>query len=246
MSISLHDTHFHLDLFNNSEQVLGAIEKEKVYTIAVTNVPAVFEHTDKLVKGSKYVRAGLGLHPELAFQQRNQINLFLDLLKRTRYVGEVGLDNYNKTPDDYKTQKEIFERIIAACHKAEKKILTVHSRRAEKDVISIIGPDFSGKVILHWYSGSAKELERALSYGFYFSINYAMTQSENGKKIIDRIPIERILLETDGPFIKVDNQPSTPLVTKQILEKIVAFKLVQVGKVPDSIFIYENLKRILL
>lgn len=224
MSILLHDTHFHLDLFERPKDILGEIEKEKVYTIAVTNIPEVFEHTLLLVQGSKYVRAALGFHPELASQHKTQIGKFLELLPQSRYVGEVGLDNFNKSPSDYIIQKGIFEKIIAACNTAQNKILTVHSRRAEKDVISVIGPDFSGKVILHWYSGSTKEIDKALSYGFYFSINYAMTQSENGRKIINHIPVNRILLETDGPFIKIGNQPSTPLVANLILKEIILLK----------------------
>lgn len=224
MNISLHDTHFHLDLFERPKEILEQIEQEKVYTIAVTNVPEVFEHTHTLVQGSKYVRAALGFHPELAYQHKNQIGKFLELLPQSRYIGEIGLDNYNKAPADYSMQKKVFQEIISACNAAQKKILTVHSRRAEKDVISMIGSDFSGKVILHWYSGIAKEIERALSYGFYFSINYAMAQSENGRKIINSIPIERILLETDGPFIKIGNQPSTPLLTNLILNEIIKLK----------------------
>ena len=224
MRISLHDTHFHLDLFERPKEVLEQIEKEKVYTIAVTNLPEVFEHTHTLVQGSKYVRAALGFHPELVYQHKNQIGKFLELLRQSRYVGEIGLDNYNKAPADYSIQKKIFEEIISACNAAQKKILTVHSRRSEKDLISIISPDFSGKVILHWYSGSIKEMEKALSYGFYFSINYAMTQSENGRKIIEGIPVDRILLETDGPFIKIGNQPSTPLMTRLILDEITLLK----------------------
>lgn len=224
MSISLHDTHFHLDLFEKPKEILDQIEKEKIYTIAVTNLPAVFEHTQVLIKGSKYVRAALGFHPELVYQHRNQYEKFLELLQQSRYVGEIGLDNYNKTSLDYVAQRETFESIISACNTSQKKILTVHSRRAEKDVISIIGPNFSGKVILHWYSGSIRELDKALSYGFYFSINYAMTQSETGRKIIARIPMDRILLESDGPFVKIGNQPSTPLVGKLILEEIALLK----------------------
>jgi TatD DNase family protein len=224
MSISLHDTHFHLDLFERPKEILEQIEKEKIYTIAVTNVPEVFEHTNTLVQGSKYVRAALGFHPELVYQYQNQVGKFLELLQQSRYVGEIGLDNYNKTPADYSIQKKVFEEIISACNVARKKILTVHSRRAEKDLISIIGANFSGKVILHWYSGSIKEMDKALSYGFYFSINYAMTQSENGRKIIERLPVERILLETDGPFIKIGNQPSTPLMSRLILDEITLLK----------------------
>jgi TatD DNase family protein len=135
----------------------------------------------------------------------------------------------------------VFEKIISSCNDAGNKVLTVHSRRAEKEVISIIGQAFSGKVILHWYSGGLKEIEQAIVNGFYFSINYAMTQSENGRKIIDHIPIERILLETDGPFIKVNHRPSTPLVVNLILNKVAIIK----QQTKMLIHINQNLRKIL-
>ena len=116
-------------------------------------------NTKKLCEGFKYVRPSLGYHPELAFKFNNQLDLFCQLLDETRYIGEVGLDNQRKTTEDFSMQKQIFERIIFACAEKENKILTIHSRKAEKEVISIIGDNFPGKVILHWYSGSLRELE---------------------------------------------------------------------------------------
>ncbi len=210
MKTRLHDTHFHLDLFENPAVVVERINEANVYTIAVTNLPAVFENTKRLIGSSKYIRAALGFHPEVASRHAHQIDKFLQLLPLTKYIGEIGLDNFKKTTSDYAAQKRVFETIINACHDATSKIITLHSRRAEKDVISIIGPRFPGIAILHWYSGSISELEKALSYGFYFSINHAMTQSENGKKIIAHLPKERMLLETDGPFVKWGNNPFDP------------------------------------
>lgn len=68
-----------------------------------------------------------------------------------------------------------------------------------------------------------------------------MTQSENGRKIIDHIPTERILLETDGPFIKINNQPSTPLLTNLILNEVANLK----QQTKMHIQIHENLRKIL-
>jgi len=224
MSVSLHDTHLHLDLFDRPKEILDQIEKEKVYTIAVTNVPEVFHHTHALVQGSRYVRAALGFHPELVYQHRNQIVKFLDLLPQSRYIGEVGLDNYNKPSADYSVQKKIFEEIVSACDIAKNKILTVHSRRAEEDLISLIGPNFSGKIILHWYSGSIKAIDNAIYCGFYFSINYAMTQSERGRKVIKYIPPTRLLLESDSPFVKMNKVLYTPLIIKSTINEICAIR----------------------
>jgi len=241
MNPSLHDTHFHLDLFEAPRQVLQRIEQARIYTIAVTNVPEVFTHTENLVKESKYVRAALGLHPELANQHYHQVSLFIQLLPKTRYIGEVGLDNQYKSAADFAQQKKVFEQILVACHAATGKILTIHSRRAEKDVVDMIGPHFPGKIILHWFSGSLRELDRAISYGFYFSINHAMTQSENGKKIINRLPTDRILLETDGPFVKIAESPCDPTVIPDIVEKIISLKKVERPEF-SVLDIYNNFK----
>ncbi len=224
MSVPLHDTHFHLDLHDNPKEIVREIEREGIYTIAVTNIPDVFVHTKRLVEGCKYLRAALGFHPELAYQYRTQIGQFKSLLGHERYIGEVGLDNYNKSATDYAAQRSVFAQVVSACHDAGMKILSVHSRRAEADVIDAVGPRFSGKVILHWYSGKVADMERAIDCGFYFSVNHAMTLSENGKRIVDAIPPERMLLETDGPFVKVSGMPSTPVTTRLTLERIAALK----------------------
>jgi len=102
--------------------------------------------------------------------------------------------------------------------------LTIHSRRAENDLLDILGDDFPGKVILHWYSGSIKNLERAISRGYYISINYQMTKSKNGQKIIDYTPNNQILLESDGPFISRENNKLTPLMVNTILVNICVLK----------------------
>ena len=224
MSLLLHDTHFHLDLFDNAKDIVHEIEAEQIYTIAVTNVPDVFVNTQSLVAECKFIRPALGFHPELVYQFQNQLHTFLTKLPETRYIGEIGLDNFKKSSDDFAVQKKVFEKIINVCSDAGNKVLTIHSRRAEKEVISIIGNSFKGKVILHWYSGNLSEMERALGFGFYFSVNLAMTNSDNGKKIIERIPKDRLLLETDGPFISAENTPSKPYIVKETLKRVTQIK----------------------
>lgn len=220
----LFDTHLHLDLFAEPKEIIKAIESQKNYSIAVTNLPQVFKSTKELCEGSKYVRPALGYHPELAHKFNNQFELFCELLDQTRYVGEIGIDNLRKTAEDFNTQKLIFEKIIGACAEKKDKILTIHSRRAEKEVISIIGNHFPGKAILHWYSGSISDLEKAASFGFYFSINSAMTQSKNGINIIKNIPADRLLLESDSPFIGVNRESLVPVDMSQTIREIASIK----------------------
>lgn len=231
----LFDTHFHLDLAENPEEAVRLIEEQKIYTVAVTNLPKLFYHTEKLCEGSKYVRPALGYHPELAFQYKDQLDLFFDLIDKTRYIGEIGLDNQRKTTEDFKIQRLIFEKIINACADKENKILTIHSRKAENEVISAIGSAFPGQIILHWYSGSLNSLEMGLINGYYFSVNSAMVQSKNGKSIVSNIPLNRILLETDGPFTEYEGKKSTPSVTKYTLSEIAIIKKETIVDVTEAL-----------
>jgi TatD DNase family protein len=197
-----YDTHMHVDLYKNTKEIIDYIEKNKSYTIAVTNLPILYEKYCKQYQDLKYVRFALGLHPELAFQYKEQIPQMIEHIKVAKYIGEVGLDYGTTNLDNRETQRIAFRELIEQCDKYGDKILSVHSRRAAKDVLSIIGDSFNGKVILHWFSGTLRELMTAVKNGCYFSINSDMINSKNGIELIRNMPLDRILLESDAPFTK--------------------------------------------
>ena len=196
-----YDTHCHLDLFEDFDNTVNEIEQNQIYTIAVTNLPILYSKLKNRIH-SKYIRPALGFHPELLFQYQKYIPDMGKLLPEVKYIGEVGLDF--KIGKDYKPlQISFFEELISRCNKFGGKILTVHSRMSADEIVSIIGPDFNGKVILHWYSGSMTAMKKAIDNGYFFSVNYAMLNSDSGKRIINMIPSDRMLIESDAPFIKI-------------------------------------------
>ena len=214
----LFDTHFHLDLFDSQEEILREIEVNQIYTIAVTNLPVLFTKLkDNL--SSKFIRPALGFHPELLSQYNHHIPQMWKLLNETRYIGEVGLDF--KTGKDFKElQISFFTELIERCNTFGDKILTIHSRQSASEIVSIIGADFKGKVILHWYSDSKTTLKKAIDNGYYFSINYSMVNSNTSKELIKLIPLERLLLETDAPFVKFSNKSFSMLGIKDIVKEL--------------------------
>lgn len=214
------DAHCHIDLYPRPLGVLRQAELGKVYTIAVTNAPSVFHFTLDLTRESKYVRPALGLHPQLVYMKKHEVLLMHELLKETRYIGEIGLDYSAKQKEDEKEQRAVFSSILEMCSEYPGKILSVHSRNAASDVIEAIGLGFPGKVILHWFSGTTKELERAISYGMFFSVNHSMLSSKKGENLVRRIPPERIITETDGPFTKVAGKPSIPMDVIQAVQRL--------------------------
>lgn len=193
------DAHMHFDLYKDRDKVVRFIEETQSYTIAVTNLPVLFEKYMKNYCGYKYFKLALGFHPELAYEYQQQLPVFLKNIGRTRYIGEIGLDFTVNNFENKHCQVKIFKRIVEACRNFDDKILSVHSRKATKEVIDIL-ENYTGKVILHWYTGNLRYIQIAISRGFYFSINHQMIRSISGKKIINFIPLDRILIESDAPF----------------------------------------------
>lgn len=198
MKILKYDTHTHLDLYDDFETKLKYIEENEIYSILMTNVPKLYKNYKDKYRNLKFIRFSLGLHPELAVQYGNQLELFLHYLPESRYIGEIGLD-YSKGLS--KAQTQIFERMIESCESFEDKIISIHSRKAVTSVIDIVG-ESKNKIILHWFTGSNKELERAIDKGYYFSINSDMLATKKGERLISTVPANKLLIESDSPFTK--------------------------------------------
>lgn len=241
MNDFLFDTHSHLDLLKSFDYTIEEIEKKKIYTIAVTNLPILYEKLLSKID-SKYIKPALGFHPELIEQYQKYIPEMWKLLPQARYIGEVGLD-FKVGKDSRVVQTQFFEELIIRCNDLGGKILTVHSRGSANEVISIIGNTFNSKYILHWYSGSLKDLNTALSNGAYFSINYAMVTSSSGQKIIENIPNERLLLESDSPFILINKKPFSTLEVHQIAIKLASLKNINIDEMIK--ILYSNFKELL-
>ena len=131
------DAHMHFDLYDNRNEVLRYVQQKESYTIAVTNLPQLFEKYKHQYMGNKYFQLALGFHPELVYQYSNQQMLFKELINETRFIGEIGLDYTKKSKEDVMCQTEIFEKIIKWCS-GKNKILSVHSRSASKKVVDIL------------------------------------------------------------------------------------------------------------
>jgi TatD DNase family protein len=207
------DFHCHLDLYPDFAAAVDACERDGVFTLAVTTTPKAWARNQELAAPTRHVRAALGLHPQLVGERAQEIDLWEELLPKSRYVGEVGLDAGPRFYKSFAKQKDIFARVLKASADARNKILTVHSVRAAKVVLDMVEahmPPPRGCVVLHWFTGTAAEARRAVDLGCYFSINTEMLANEKRRALVKALPLDRLLTETDGPFTQIDNRPSRP------------------------------------
>ena len=227
----LYDTHFHLDLQKDRNAAIYEIEEKQIYTIAVTNLPDLYRKESAEI-ASKYIRFGLGFHPELVHEYQKQIPLMWELLPEVRYIGEVGLDFTDKTFQ--LEQVAFFSALIERCRYDKRKVISIHSRRAVSDVLDIIGSNYRFKPILHWFTGTKEELLNAIEKGFYFSVNSAMMTSKRFLNLLPLIPKDRFLLETDSPFI-----------SKTSHSDVLAETARKIGQYKEGLDVWNNFKMLL-
>jgi len=228
------DTHCHIDLYDNPESLLNECEKSGFTVLSMTNLPSHFEMGYPFYKSHKKIRIALGMHPLYSEKHQEEFPIFLRNLNKTSYIGEIGLD-FSKEGYSTKDQQIVTFTQILNNVSSQSKILSIHSRRAEKEVLDLLLKHKIQSAIFHWYSGSISLIQKILEAGYYFSINPAMILSENGKKIISQIPIDRILTESDGPFVETEKRRIHPRDIIKVIEFISIARNISVAQVESQI-----------
>lgn len=134
--------------------------------------------------------------------------------------------------------------VIQESEKYDGRVISVHSRNAATKVLDVV-ERYSEKsiVVLHWFSGSVKELERAIELGVWFSVNPIKTFGNKGTGAIAKIPLSRVLPETDAPFAQNKGVPYMPWDTEIVTRQLA--KLFNMSDKEVKNVMTENLRRVL-
>lgn len=232
------DFHCHLDLYPDHQRLVWECERAEIATLAVTTTPKAWAGNQAAVKGACHVRVGLGLHPQLIAERAGELRLFETLLPTAKYVGEIGIDAGPRYFRSLEAQEAVFASILQRCAEQGGKVLTVHSVRSAKRVLdhverSRLPP--SVRVVLHWFSGTMAEAKRAADIGCYFSIGPGMLASPNGRKLASSLPLDRILTETDGPFVQVAGRIARPRDVSETVEELALTRSLETDEVRRQI-----------
>lgn len=201
------DSHAHYDddKFNDDrDEILTSMLADKVNTIINCGID-ITNSKECINLSKKYERiyCALGVHPHEADSvPPNYISELEKMFefKKAVAVGEIGLD-YHYNFSERKNQIKIFEEQILLAKKLDKPII-VHDREAHKDTLDLL-KKYAPKGVVHCFSGSLEMANEVIKIGMYIGIGGAVT-FKNAKKIVDvvnSIPMERILLETDAPYM---------------------------------------------
>lgn len=205
------DFHCHLDLYSDARKVYAEANRQMDFTWLVTTSPRAFAATSKVLPPTASIIVSPGLHPEVAAQKAQELDLLLQQMNESIAVGEVGLDGSARYRQHFDVQKRIFSAVVERAQSLGGRVLSIHSRAAAHEVLEVLErfPRF-GTAVLHWFTDSAPTLRKAVSMGCWFSVGPAMLSSANGRKLASMLPFDRVVPESDGPFAKVDNNPMMP------------------------------------
>jgi len=208
MNYKLIDTHAHLDFEDFQENIDEILENSKATGVEKIIIPGVtFEDTPKIINLiEKYdnLFGAVAIHPSEAKNwQEEYYEIFKEYAQHEKVVaiGETGLDYYHDvTFKD--TQQHVFRRQLELAEELNIPVI-VHDREAHDDVLSILKeyPQVTG--VMHCFSGSVEFAEDCLEIGYYIALGGPVTfkNAKTPKEIAQKVPIEKLLLETDSPFL---------------------------------------------
>ena len=232
------DTHCHLeqpDYNKDREEVIEKCKQELNAVITCCAHPKDFELTMRLVEKCRgFIFASVGIHPEFVKEiTEKQIEEFLEKIKQNKdkivSIGEIGLDyHWIKEARWQAKQRELFKRLIEFAKEIDKPV-TVHIRDACEDAIKIL-EDFSPQTHLHMF-GCRKELPIVLTHdNWKISENTIILSSKNYKKIVRDTPLNKLMLETDSPWLGFGKR-NDPTAVKLVAERIGEIKKLTVKEV---------------
>ena len=215
------DFHCHVDLYPDALNLAKQINRRNTFTLAVTTSPKAWQLTSQYFASYKNIATALGFHPELVEKRISELPLMLMLISQTRYIGEIGIDGSSRYKDSLSLQTQAFASIIQECEKHPHRILSIHSRGATNLVLGLIEQEVHSSIpILHWFTGNQRELTIAKNLDCWYSINPSMLTTHSGCNLIRQMPLNRILLETDGPFTRCNGAVLYPWDTTKVINSL--------------------------
>ena len=192
------DTHCHIDFHNDPVGLARDMEESQTECVAVSMLPSHYRlglpHLNSFTK----VHASLGMHPLRVSEGKNEVDAFTALSRECEFIGEIGLDFSKEGKPTKEIQIEVLLRIVNSFRGG--KFVSVHSRGAAREVLNIFNEYNTGPVCFHYFTGGHEVASEAVNCGHYFSFNRRMLKGKH-KALLDIIPRDRVLVESDAPFL---------------------------------------------
>ncbi|NAW68213.1 YchF/TatD family DNA exonuclease [Vibrio sp. V27_P1S3P104] len=241
------DSHCHLDkldyqnIHKSIDDVIAKAEQAKVKQLLSVGVTLdSFSSMLAMIEPYQHVYASCGVHP-LDVMSDFELDRFREYASHTKVVaiGETGLD-YHYQPETADLQKLRFSQHIDVAVDLNKPLI-IHTRQARQDTLAILRQGHAERCggVIHCFTEDLSFAEAAIELGFYISISGIVTfrQATELKEVVKQLPLERLLIETDSPYlapVPYRGQENQPAYVAEVAESIARLKGLSVHKVAEK------------
>ena len=229
------DSHCHLDfpeLAENLPDVLAQMRHNDVIGALCVSVNlAGFPRVLALAEQHPNIFASVGVHPDYEGVEEPDVARLVELARHPKVIaiGETGLD-YFRLKGDLEWQRTRFRNHIRAARECGKPLI-IHTRDAAADTLRIMAEENAAEAggVMHCFTETWEVAEAALALGFYISFSGIVTfkSAKQIKEVAQRVPLERILIETDAPYLAPAphrGKLNQPAYVKHVAEEIAALR----------------------
>lgn len=200
------DFHTHLDWYENTPNLIEEIKKSNHFFISASVNYESYIKTKEIAKKTNLktnkILPTFGIHPEksnlFTDQEFKNLQNLEPFLKESKIIGEIGLDYYWVQNTNKKMQTKVFRFFLEHCHQYNKPCV-IHTKGAENEVLEILKEYPNAKPIIHWFSGDEKTFLEYVKRDYFFTFGCGLKYSTENQKLLQKTPINRLLLETDNP-----------------------------------------------
>jgi TatD DNase family protein len=232
------DVHCHLeqnDYEKDRDEVIERCKRELKAIITCCCHPDDFDLTMEMIEKHKnFVFATVSIHPEYIKEiEHLRVNDFLKRIEENKEkivgIGETGLDFIIEETEWREKQKELFITFIDLAKNLNLPVV-IHARKAFAEAIEILEKFKAKRVLMHFFT--AKELlPKIIQNGWSISVNTTLLNSKKIKKIVRDLPIEKIMTETDSPWLGLEGKRNDSTAVKFVIEKIAEIKKIDFKEV---------------
>lgn len=195
------DAHAHLDHYQDEslEAALEEIRQIPVFTISTSMDISSYQRNLEIAERCEWVLPTFGVHPWNAPEYADRLEELKPWIERSPMLGEIGLDfHWVEDAACYPAQRKVLEFFLKAAQEQEK-IVNLHTKGAEEEVLEWLDRYDIRRAIVHWYSGPLDIFWELIGRGLFFTIGIEVNHSGHIQALAREVPLPQLLTETDNP-----------------------------------------------
>jgi len=236
------DAHSHVDRYDlvdegALESAIAEITQYGIFTISNSMDLASYGRNMEISKMCGWVLPTFGVHPWNAPRYADCLEDLGEAVEQSPMIGEIGLDHYFvKDTSAYPAQSKVLEFFLSAAREQEK-IVSLHTKGAEEEVLELLDRYEIPRVIVHWYSGPLDVFRELAARRANFTVGIEVLHSEHVQTIAQEIPSRQLLAETDNPGGPkgLIGRPGMPVLLKDVVQGIAEVRKTTVEAIVETV-----------